>query len=511
MFIINIIVFLLVLSLVIVIHELGHFIMARKAGILCHEFSLGMGPILYSKKKGETLYAIRAIPIGGFVMMAGEDANDDILKTGGQVGVRYDGEGDINEIVVKPSEKDENLELITVNDFNLSGSEADLNINGIPVASNAHYVFNDKKLQIAPKNRRFDSKSVFARFKAILAGPFMNFVLAFILFVLLGFMIGVPKTIAEGGVTTTIGSVEEDYPADGVIQEGDTITYVNGQQVTNWSEFSNDLKENRALRILPITFNRDGGSRTDNLTPKISIYSMGFSSATGEVDRVIIGPVPDNTPADKAGLQEGDEVITIGEETVTSWETVMQAAENNTEGNQMVIEVLRDSEEVRLHIEPHQKAILDNQNVGAVAVIIGVSPEHEASFFQSFAYGFKGIAASSTMIFDTLRLLFNNTVGVSDLSGPVGIYTITSNALSQGFKTFINWTALLSVNLGIINLLPIPALDGGRLVFLGYEGITKRKVNRTVENYLHAAMFFLLIGLFIFITYHDILRLLNIG
>jgi regulator of sigma E protease len=238
---------------------------------------------------------------------------------------------------------------------------------------------------------------------------------------------------------------------------------------------------------------------------------MGFSSATGEVDRVIIGPVPDNTPADKAGLQEGDEVITIGGETVTSWETVMQAAENNTEGNQMVIEVLRDSEEVRLHIEPHQKAILDNQNVGAVAVIIGVSPEHEASFFQSFAYGFKGIAASSTMIFDTLRLLFNNTVGVSDLSGPVGIYTITSNALSQGFKTFINWTALLSVNLGIINLLPIPALDGGRLVFLGYEGITKRKVNRTVENYLHAAMFFLLIGLFIFITYHDILRLLNIG
>jgi regulator of sigma E protease len=115
------------------------------------------------------------------------------------------------------------------------------------------------------------------------------------------------------------------------------------------------------------------------------------------------------------------------------------------------------------------------------------------------------------MIFDTLGLLFSNTVGVSDLSGPVGIYTITSNALSQGLVTFINWTALLSVNLGILNLLPIPALDGGRLVFLGYEGITKRKVNRTVENYLHAAMFILLIGFFFYITYHDILRLFNIG
>ncbi|MGM0435659.1 MAG: RIP metalloprotease RseP [Bacillota bacterium] len=511
MFIINIIVFLLVLSLVIVIHELGHFIMARKAGILCHEFSLGMGPILYSKKKGETLYAIRAIPIGGFVMMAGEDANDDVLKSGNKVGLRYNEADKVSEIVVKPSEDQEDVEIVTIEKFNLSGEKDALHINGIPVSEKAHYVFDDKKLQIAPKSRRFDSKSVFDRFKAIFAGPFMNFVLAFVLFLILGFIIGAPSTNAEGDVTTTIGSVEEGYPADGVIEVGDTVTYVNGQAVDNWDEFSGAIEENRSLRNLPVTFVRDGEVVTDNLTPRISIYNMGFSSHPEASGDVIIGPVPANTPADDAGLQEGDEIVEIGGETVTSWETVMLAAEENTEGERMVIEVMREGEEVRLHIEPHDKAILDNQNVDPVDIVVGVSPEHEADFFHSISYGFTGIAGASTMIFDTLGLLFSSTVGVSDLSGPVGIYTITSNALSQGLVTFINWTALLSVNLGILNLLPIPALDGGRLVFLGYEGITKRKVNRTVENYLHAAMFILLIGLFFYITYHDILRLLNIG
>ncbi len=511
MFIINILVFLLVLSLVIVIHEFGHFIMARKAGILCHEFSLGMGPILYSKKKGETLYAVRAIPIGGYVMMAGEDANDDVLKEGSQIGVRYDDSNAINEIIVKPGDDQSDFERLTIGHFNLSGEADELNINGIPVAEKAHYVFNDKKLQIAPKNRRFDSKSVFARFKAIFAGPFMNFVLAFFLFVLLGFIIGVPKTNAEGGVTTTIGTVEEGYPADGVIEAGDTITHVYGTSVSNWDEFSQEIQENRSMRILPITFERDGSSITDNVTPRISIFNMGFSSASGVTSGVIIGPVPDNTPAANAGLQEGDEIIEFGGETVSSWETVMQVSEESTDGALVLVKVERDGSEKTMQIDPHEKEILDNQNVKAVNVMIGVSPEHEGAFFQSIAHGFTGIAGASTMIFDTLGLLFSNVVGVSDLAGPVGIYSITSSALSQGLVTFINWTALLSVNLGILNLLPIPALDGGRLVFLGYEGITKRKVNRTVENYLHAAMFILLIGLFIFITYHDILRLFNIG
>ena len=512
MVLINILVFLFVLGLVIVIHELGHFIMARKAGILCHEFSLGMGPILYSKKKGETLYAVRAIPIGGFVMMAGEEVNDDMISVDKTIAIRKNRSGKIEDIIIDPEKTpSDDAERITVESFELNGDEADLHINHIPVETRAHYVFKDKRIQIAPENRRFDSKSVFARFKAIFAGPFMNFVLAFILFVLLGFIIGFPKTDAEGDVTTVIGSVEENHPAYGVIEAGDTITHVEGEPVANWDAFTEAMFENRFNRSIDMTLERDGSVEHVSITPRISILNIGISSAEDAGDDVVLAPVADNTPARNAGLQSGDAILEIDGEPVDGWETVIEKAEANTEGDRMVFKVLRDGAEERIHVQPHEQAILDNQNVDAVQVRIGVSPEHERAFFQSFAFGFSGIVASSTMIFDTLRLLFSNTVGVSDLAGPVGIYSITSSALQQGLVTFLNWTALLSVNLGILNLLPIPALDGGRLVFLGYEGITRKKVNKTVENYLHAAMFILLMGLFLFITYHDILRLLNIG
>ena len=115
------------------------------------------------------------------------------------------------------------------------------------------------------------------------------------------------------------------------------------------------------------------------------------------------------------------------------------------------------------------------------------------------------------MIFNTIGLLFSNeNVGVGDLAGPVGIYSITSTALSGGIFTLLGWVGLLSVNLGVINLLPIPALDGGRLVFLGYEAITTRKPNKRIENTLHYAMYLMLLGLFVYITFNDILRLFNL-
>ena len=130
---------------------------------------------------------------------------------------------------------------------------------------------------------------------------------------------------------------------------------------------------------------------------------------------------------------------------------------------------------------------------------------------RSFTYSFTNTKDSAMMIFNTIGLLFNNdNVGVSDLAGPVGIYTITSTALSGGIFSFLGWVALLSVNLGVINLLPIPALDGGRLVFLGYEAITTKKPNRRIENTLHYAMYLALLGLFVYITFNDVLRLFNL-
>lgn len=114
-------------------------------------------------------------------------------------------------------------------------------------------------------------------------------------------------------------------------------------------------------------------------------------------------------------------------------------------------------------------------------------------------------------VLNTLGLLFDRqeNLGVGDLSGPVGIFSLVSQTTSQGLLSIISFTAFLSINIGLINLLPIPALDGGRLVFLGVEAITRKPLNRKIENTINNVMFFLLIGLFIFVTYNDILRLIQ--
>jgi regulator of sigma E protease len=184
----------------------------------------------------------------------------------------------------------------------------------------------------------------------------------------------------------------------------------------------------------------------------------------------------------------------------------------NTDKEALVFEVLRNGDTETLTVEsPWGQDVLDNQGLPKVDSMVGINPTTEFKFFKSLGYGFTGIKNSSTMIFDTLHLLFSsNQVGAGDLAGPVGIYQITSSALEGGFINLLGWIGLLSVNLGVINLLPIPALDGGRLVFLGWEAITGKKPNAKVENTIHYVMYLALLGLFVFITYNDILRLFGL-
>ncbi|MFW6319347.1 MAG: site-2 protease family protein, partial [Bacillota bacterium] len=198
MFLLYILGFVFMLGLVILIHEAGHFIMAKRAGILCHEFAIGMGPILYSKKKGETLYSIRAIPIGGFVSMAGEEISDELVKVGDTIRVMFDEQNPdvISHIIINEDDpKYQDALLLNVDTIDLKGkNEAPLYINTYEVKRNAYYVMKDKVLQIAPYERSFESKTLLQRFSTIFAGPFMNFILAFVLFVSIAFIVGLPQT-----------------------------------------------------------------------------------------------------------------------------------------------------------------------------------------------------------------------------------------------------------------------------------------------------------------------------
>lgn len=510
----SIIVFILVLGLVIVIHELGHFIMAKRANILCHEFSLGMGPILWSKRGKETLYTIRAIPIGGYVMMAGEEIEDEVVKVGSEVRIIVDDFNIITKIVLDHAdERYEQYEKITVTHVDLRGKNNEpLYLNDYTVKRNAFYVYKKRELQIAPYERSFESKTKTERFLAIFAGPFMNFVLAVFVFIIINLFMGFP--VIDNSV---IGGVGEDFPAYEKLKSGDIIVSIEGEPVSDWDDISDEINNNVHDRLLQIEVLRDGETKTFAITPVLIFYSLGFRSSDTTVDKLIIDDTHEDSLAYDAGFIGGDEILTINGEVVITWFDVINIVNDNNEitdettnARLMIFTVLRDDSIETLTITPHNKGILEYSDFLPVENFIGISPEYEFHFIRSFTYSFTNTKESAGMIFSTLDLLFtNDDVGASDLAGPVGIYTITSNALSGGFLSLLGWVALLSVNLGVINLLPIPALDGGRLVFLGYETITTKKPNKKVENTLHYAMYLMLMGLFVYITFYDLLRLFD--
>jgi len=533
--------FILVLGVVIFVHELGHFVMAKRAGILCHEFAIGMGPIVFSRRKGETVYSLRLIPIGGFVMMAGEEVNEDFLKKDQKVLVTKNDKDEIDQIILSVNDpRFPDAEEVTVESYDLKGrDDGHMHLNGEPLAQEAYYVMTKKRMRIAPYDRSFDSKSLPARFKTIFAGPFMNLVLAFLLFLLLGFMIGVPRDTLE------IGHIQEGAPADGVFLPGDEVLRVegvHGGEPADWGEFTSMLRNMRGERTWEIVVMREGEEKSLEIVPLLAFNALGFRNMTEkefhdlygddetfDADVVRVGRIAENSPAAGAvmtegctreqgeGLKRGDVLLAVDGIAIDDWQTFIDHVEadygSDAEWREKTytLEVLRDDEELLLEITPYPPEILNIQDVPALNVSMGVSRPTEFAFFSSFPRALAFMAQSVMMVIGTLRLLFTGVAGVGDLAGPVGIAAITADVIQAGFITLVNWVGLLSVNLAILNLLPIPALDGGRIVFLGYEAVTRRKPNKTIENYLHLIMFFLLIGLIIYVTYNDILRLLNIG
>lgn len=512
MVIVNILVFIFILGLVILIHEFGHFIMAKRANILCHEFSIGMGPILWSKRKGETLYCIRAIPVGGYVMMAGEEVDQEMIKVGQEVRVKLDDFGQVVKIIINTKdERYQDLDLITIERKDLIGKNNEaLYINDYLVKRDAFFVLKDRELQISPDERNFGSKTKMERFLSIVAGPVMNFVLAYVIFLILNLVVGFPLLD-----DSTIGATAPSSPAQEVLVEGDKILEIEGVEVSNWNDVRNELDRNLANRDIDLLVLRDGQELELGVQPTLYFYSVGFHSQDNAMDNLIIGEVDSETLAGKAGFIENDELISVDGVVLSDWSDLIQYFADNETKTTMTFVVEREvdgvTETVTVNTDVYNKDLIESQGVNVVNSSVGISPLYEFRLGRSFVAGFDNLGESAGMIFTTIGLLFNNDqVGVGDLAGPVGIYEITSRALSQGFLSFMSWTALLSVNLGVINLLPIPALDGGRLVFLGYEAVSNRKPNPKVENTLHYVMYLLLMGLFVFITYNDILRLFNI-
>jgi len=508
----NILLFLLIMTLVVSIHELGHLLFAKRAKILCHEYAIGFGPVLFSRKRGETRFSVRSIPIGGYVSMAGEEIESDLLKIGMTIRVGFDQKGLVNRIVINPENVQfHDFQEVKIEKYDLQGKDGkDLYINDYKVNRDAIYVFDKKQLQIAPYNRNYSNKSKSQRFMTTFGGPLMNLILALVLYLLISFIIGVPNT-----ASTVVGGVVDESPASGIILPGDEITAINGVSIDAWSSddatvtsLGSELDKYLDNATFTVTVLRDGTEMTlDAITPQYYFFGLGFVSDPTQPGLMIAGPLYRNSL-----LLPGDVIQAINGFTFTNWKDVilyqLSHPEGSTEDSPTSITILRGEETFTFEYVALSADTLDAMGYDLFDSRIGISGTNHFSFFGCIENGFVALGNASISIYKTLALVVQNNgqIGVSDLSGFLGIYSMTATAASQGILSLLSWVALLSVNLGIINLLPLPALDGGRLAFLGYEAITRKRPNPKVENMIHFIGFILLMGLMVFVFYNDILR-----
>ena len=347
--ILNLLLFIIILGVIVFVHEFGHFIFAKITGVYVYEFAIGMGPKIWGFKKGETDYNLRAIPIGGFCSLAGEDLDDDDLKK-------------------------------------------------------------------VPKNRRLQDKSAWQRFLIMVFGPMNNFILAVLLLLFIALI---------------------------------------------W-----------------------GGS---TMNP-------------------VISKVEKNSAAMEAGLVSGDKIININNHKIkTSDDISLYLAISNPKKTSKIV-VDRDGSEITYKVKPKKIKV---KGEDAYRYGIGIKQEKTKGIGEAFVYTYKKTVSIFKQMFVTAGYLFTGGIRLSQLAGPVGIYSIVGEQSKTGLANILYLVAFLSINVGFLNLLPIPAFDGGHILFIIIEKIKGSPVNPELENKIHAVFLILLMILMVVITFNDIVRLFS--
>ncbi|WP_163151268.1 RIP metalloprotease RseP [Anoxybacillus sp. MB8] len=411
----TVIAFIVIFGALVFFHELGHFIFAKRAGILCREFAIGFGPKVFSMKKGETTYTIRLLPLGGFVRMAGEDPEMIDVKRGQVVGLLFHADGKVKKVIVNHKDEYPDAKIIEVEraDFEhelyIEGYEGDdERLQRFELSDPAYIVIDREEVQIAPYDRQFGSKTLGQRAMAIFAGPLMNFILALVIFIVIGLLQGYP------------------------------------------------------------------------------------------VDKPVIGELTEDGAARQAGLQQGDIVISIDGQTMSSWTDVVTVIRKSPE-KPLQFQVNRNGQMIDLTVTPEKKTI-EGETIG----LIGVYGPMEKSFFGAIKQGALETYYWTKEIIVGLGHLLTGKFSFDMLSGPVGIAVSTHKVAQSGVYYLMKWGAILSINLGIINLLPLPALDGGRLTFFAIEALRGKPIDRQKEGIVHFIGFALLMLLMLVVTWNDI-------
>lgn len=429
----TIISFIVVLGFLILVHELGHFLVAKKLGVKVEKFSIGFGPKIVGFSRGETEYMISAFPLGGYVKLMGEEPDETLV--------------------------------------------------------------NDP--------REFGSRPVSHRMAIIIAGPLMNLLLTFILFPLV-FMMGVnmPAFLDE---EVNVGWIMEDSPAEAAgIQPGDVIKSANGKTLDDWEKAVTEFAANPG-RKLTLEVLRKGSIIKIDMTPR---YSDGDGSGYSGIIQPMppeVGSVSPGMPAAKAGIREGDVIESVNGVPVSHW-VHMSNLIKGSGGKEIAIGVARDSKAMELKLKP----VLDEASGN---YIIGVGYRQRTvlkkyGFFDSLREGIKRGFELTALTFDVLKRLFTLNLSLKSLGGPIMIAQATGAAAHAGLAEVIGLMAFISLQLGILNLLPIPVLDGGHVFFLLAEMGLRRPISIKTREIAQQIGFIILILLMLIVSYNDIRRIL---
>jgi regulator of sigma E protease len=449
---ITIIALIIVLGVLIFVHEAGHFLAAKWAGIYVHRFSLGLGsPIPWlTFKRGETEYSISWLPLGGYVKMASREEE--------------------------------------VTSSALEGGHAEA-----PV----------------PPDRVFEAKPVWKRMVVILAGVTMNALFAWLAFTFLA-----AKNGRQIDPVTTVGRVLDEMVPPGAeslreIPVGARIVAINGRPVADWNGISEGIANSPEPEV---RLELEGGESVvlpihqDALEQRLKA-----SQALQPFRPAVIGQVLPGRPAARAGVQAGDTIVAIDGKPVGQWYDVLEVLQANT-GTPVVMTVAgaagRRTTEVKPEVETVEGLDGKPRQVGRVGISVKLDFRSEPlGLGAALAEGWTATVSASTQIVRTVRGLFTGRISRREVGGPIMIGQLAGESARMGLDPFVAFMALISINLAILNLLPVPVLDGGQFLFLLAEAVIRRPLPLKLRERLTAVGMVLIVLLMGLAFSNDIRRL----
>ncbi|MFQ5847839.1 MAG: RIP metalloprotease RseP [Candidatus Methylomirabilales bacterium] len=450
--------FIIILGVLIFVHELGHFVVAKRVGVGVLKFSLGFGRRLFGFSKGGTEYLVSAIPLGGYVKMVGEDPREVVVDDTGQA---FDG----------------------------TGQPLDL-------------------------EKSFAHKSVWARIAIVLAGPGSNFLLALVLFW------GVFAVVGRPVFPPVAGKPDPDSAAAAAgLRPGDRIVAAAGTPVRSWEGVEAAVQASSGTGVR-FSIERDGVRREVTVTPRRKTVTDLFGDqrdvwaiGVGPFVSTTVGRVMEGFPAAEGGIRIGDRIVAVDGEPVETWEELARRIHTRA-GQQVALTVERRGDRFQLTLTPKASTQQDVAGRTVTVGLIGISPA-EGFVYQrvdpltALVDATDRTASTSVKILWVLVKMVQGAVSPRTIGGPILMAQMTGEQVRQGLLNLIFFTALLSINLGVLNLLPIPILDGGHLLFFSIELLRGKPVSVKRREMAQRVGLVLLVALMVFAFYNDIFRLLG--